>query len=126
MIGPVLGEETPVAMFVKLTEEHRRERQRRVDAGDEKAMLKFKKTQTEREAQGSSHADGKNGRPQQSKGGGKNGKPHSSKGSGKSGSKGSGKKGGEKRKYEQPSYQSNKRPNIGKGYHGGKGWARRW
>lgn len=28
-------------MFVKLTEEHRRERQRRIDAGDETARLKF-------------------------------------------------------------------------------------
>jgi len=28
-------------MFVKLTEEKRRERQRRIDAGDETARLKF-------------------------------------------------------------------------------------
>merc|ERR1711957_1076221 len=28
-------------IFVKLTEEHRRERQRRIDAGDETARLKF-------------------------------------------------------------------------------------
>jgi len=37
----VLEEETPVAQFVKLTEDHRRDRQRRLDAGDETAELKF-------------------------------------------------------------------------------------
>jgi heterogeneous nuclear ribonucleoprotein U-like protein 1 len=36
-----LDEDTEAAMFVKLTEEHRRDRQRRVDAGDETALLKF-------------------------------------------------------------------------------------
>ena len=35
----VLAEDTPVENFVKLTEEHRRERQRRIDAGDETAKL---------------------------------------------------------------------------------------
>jgi len=35
------AEDTPVEMFVKLTEDHRRERERRVDAGDETAQLKF-------------------------------------------------------------------------------------
>merc|ERR1719512_523021 len=37
----LLGDETPATNFVKLTEEHRRERQRRMDAGDETAELKF-------------------------------------------------------------------------------------
>merc|ERR1719499_986818 len=37
----VLEEETPSSTFVKLTEDHRRERQRRMDAGDETAELKF-------------------------------------------------------------------------------------
>jgi len=37
----VLSEDTPVTNFVKLTEDHRRERQRRLDAGDETAELKF-------------------------------------------------------------------------------------
>jgi len=36
-----LGEDTLSTNFVKLTEEHRRERQRRMDAGDETAELKF-------------------------------------------------------------------------------------
>ncbi|CAK9085427.1 Heterogeneous nuclear ribonucleoprotein U (hnRNP U) (Scaffold-attachment factor A) (SAF-A) [Durusdinium trenchii] len=34
-------EDTPLEDFVKFTEEHRRERERRVDAGDETAKLKF-------------------------------------------------------------------------------------
>merc|ERR1712060_93697 len=36
-----LPEDTPMENFVKLTEEHRRDRQRRADAGDEAAVLKF-------------------------------------------------------------------------------------
>lgn len=36
-----LDEDTPSETFVKLTEENRRERERRVDAGDETAKLKF-------------------------------------------------------------------------------------
>merc|ERR1712070_1220253 len=38
------AEETPIESFVKMTEEHRRERQRRIDAGDETARLKFQRT----------------------------------------------------------------------------------
>jgi len=37
----VSEEDTPPATFLKMAEEHRRERQRRVDAGDETADLKF-------------------------------------------------------------------------------------
>lgn len=37
------SEDTPFENFVKLTEDHRRERQRRMDAGDETAQLKFTK-----------------------------------------------------------------------------------
>jgi len=40
---PLLEAETEVARFVKLAEEHRRERVRRLDAGDESAELKFPK-----------------------------------------------------------------------------------
>jgi len=36
-----LTDDTPITNFVKLTEDHRRERQRRLDAGDETAELKF-------------------------------------------------------------------------------------
>jgi len=35
------SEDTPASMFVKLTEEARRERMRRIDAGDDSAKLKF-------------------------------------------------------------------------------------
>jgi len=37
----VLAEDTNFAQFMKVTEDHRRERERRVDAGDETAKLKF-------------------------------------------------------------------------------------
>mmetsp|Transcript_101547 Transcript_101547/g.206193 ORF Transcript_101547/g.206193 Transcript_101547/m.206193 type:complete len:917 (+) Transcript_101547:51-2801(+) len=37
------AEDTPLENFVKLTEEHRRERQRRIDAGDETAQIKFQR-----------------------------------------------------------------------------------
>merc|ERR1719203_2499782 len=40
-LDTMLAEDTPTANFVKLAEEHRRERQRRMDAGDETAELKF-------------------------------------------------------------------------------------
>merc|ERR1712195_245030 len=39
----VLADDTASETFVKQTEEHRRERQRRMDAGDETAQLKFTK-----------------------------------------------------------------------------------
>lgn len=38
---PILSDETEASHFVKLTEEHRRDRQRSLDAGDETAKLKF-------------------------------------------------------------------------------------
>merc|ERR1712048_336160 len=41
MFGSNLTEDAAPDMFVKLTEEKRRERQRRIDAGDETARLKF-------------------------------------------------------------------------------------
>merc|ERR1719343_756618 len=37
------ADDTPMSNFVKLTEDHRRDRQRRLDAGDETAMLKFQR-----------------------------------------------------------------------------------
>merc|ERR1711862_679945 len=43
MLGATLPEDTPLENFVKQTEDHRRERQRRMDAGDETAQLKFSK-----------------------------------------------------------------------------------
>jgi len=41
MIESQLSNDTPMDNFVKLTEDHRRDRQRRLDAGDETAQLKF-------------------------------------------------------------------------------------
>jgi len=41
MLDAVLSEDTPIERFVKICEEHRRERVRRIDAGDETAELKF-------------------------------------------------------------------------------------
>jgi len=43
MMETVLADDTASETFVKQTEEHRRERQRRMDAGDETAQLKFSK-----------------------------------------------------------------------------------
>merc|ERR1712003_11865 len=43
MLEAELGEAEALEKFVKQTEEHRRERQRRMDAGDETAQLKFTK-----------------------------------------------------------------------------------
>ena len=53
-------EDTPLEDFVKMTEEHRRERERRVDAGDETAKLKFTRPQArQQEAKGSSKGGSK-------------------------------------------------------------------
>lgn len=43
MLEAELGEDVELEKFVKHTEDHRRERQRRMDAGDETAQLKFSK-----------------------------------------------------------------------------------
>eukprot|EP00927_Polykrikos_kofoidii_P059509 TRINITY_DN5465_c0_g1_i1.p1 TRINITY_DN5465_c0_g1~~TRINITY_DN5465_c0_g1_i1.p1 ORF type:complete len:1000 (+),score=263.77 TRINITY_DN5465_c0_g1_i1:210-3002(+) len=49
-----LEEDKPFPYFVMLTEEHRRERERRVDAGDETARLKFPPPQQQSRREGSS------------------------------------------------------------------------
>merc|ERR1712228_875949 len=41
MIKTQLSDDTPVENFIKLAEEHRRDRARRAEAGDETAELKF-------------------------------------------------------------------------------------
>lgn len=74
-LGAELSEDTPAANFVKLAEDHRRDRQRRVDAGDESALLKFSK----QVAQQSQKASQKKGESREG-------------GGGKGGSKGAGKK----------------------------------
>merc|ERR1712151_939674 len=48
VLDPQLSDDTPIANFVKLTEDHRRERQRLMDAGDETVALKFQKPQPQR------------------------------------------------------------------------------
>merc|ERR1719460_601709 len=53
MFKSLLPEDTQHAKFVKLAEEHRRDRARRVDAGDETAQLKFKKPTPPPPTQGS-------------------------------------------------------------------------
>jgi hypothetical protein len=44
ILEALLGEDAPVKSFVHLVEEHRRDRQRRFDAGVESAQLKFQRT----------------------------------------------------------------------------------
>merc|ERR1712066_441041 len=48
VLDPQLSDDTPIANFVKLTEDHRRERQRLMDAGDETVALRFQKPQSQR------------------------------------------------------------------------------
>eukprot|EP00435_Cladocopium_sp_Y103_P049544 s854_g15.t1 len=55
-------EDTPLEDFVKMTEEHRRERERRVDAGDETAKLKFTRPAArQQDAKGNSKGGNKGG-----------------------------------------------------------------
>eukprot|EP00927_Polykrikos_kofoidii_P033429 TRINITY_DN2825_c0_g2_i1.p1 TRINITY_DN2825_c0_g2~~TRINITY_DN2825_c0_g2_i1.p1 ORF type:complete len:1084 (-),score=246.91 TRINITY_DN2825_c0_g2_i1:121-3372(-) len=59
-IDVVLPADEPLDKFMRLTEEHRRERQRCIDAGDETARLKFTKPSSlppPPRMQGSSHSD---------------------------------------------------------------------
>ncbi|CAE7804204.1 Ddx20 [Symbiodinium sp. CCMP2456] len=79
-------EDTPLERFVKLTEDNRRERQRRIDAGDETARLKFSRPQAQR---GNDRSEGKGGY-------GKGGKGSYGGGGGGSGY------GGQKRPYTPP------------------------
>jgi len=111
------AEDTPMDTFAKLTEDHRRERERRVDAGDETAQLKFN-----RPAPPAS-------RPAEKGGSGK-GSYSSGKGGGNSyggNSYGSSSQGAQKRTYAPaaaPSY-SNKQPRTGysSGGYGGGGYS---
>lgn len=43
ILEPQLSEDTPLEIFIRLTEDHRRERQQRFDAGDETAALKLQR-----------------------------------------------------------------------------------
>jgi len=100
------AEDTPLETFVKLAEEHRKERERRVDAGDETAKLKFSKPQPPR-------PDGAKGSAPWAKGNGKGDQSYSS----------------QKRPHPSSSYsQPAKKPaygSYGGGYGGGYGGYRR-
>eukprot|EP00930_Biecheleria_cincta_P069928 TRINITY_DN575_c0_g3_i1.p1 TRINITY_DN575_c0_g3~~TRINITY_DN575_c0_g3_i1.p1 ORF type:complete len:877 (-),score=289.78 TRINITY_DN575_c0_g3_i1:28-2658(-) len=113
-LKPEQAEETAVEQFAKLTEEHRRERERRVDAGDETAKLKFN-----RPAPPAS-------KPAEKVGG--KGSSYSSGGKGGGSSYGGSSQGAQKRPYSpagsQQSY-SNKQPRTGysSGGYGGGGYS---
>merc|ERR1712187_780988 len=67
LLEPQLAIDTPLANFVRLTEEHRRDRVRRVDAGDETANLKFKRQAPARTA---AHRDSRDSGKSKGKGSG--------------------------------------------------------
>merc|ERR1712039_36195 len=52
VLDPQLSDDTPIANFVRLTEDARRERERLMDAGDENAALHFQKPQQQRQDYG--------------------------------------------------------------------------
>merc|ERR1712039_283475 len=52
VLDPQLSDDTPIANFVRLTEDARRERERLMDAGDETAALHFQKPQQQRQDYG--------------------------------------------------------------------------
>lgn len=115
------AEDFASADFVKLTEEHRRERQRRIDAGDETAKLKFTKPAPPQPARPPSGPPGGAARPggYPSAGGAK--PPYNSGGAGAG-------FGAQKRPYSPgpaPSYGAGKpsQPRTGPYYGGGGGGA---
>eukprot|EP00929_Paragymnodinium_shiwhaense_P082362 TRINITY_DN4338_c0_g2_i3.p1 TRINITY_DN4338_c0_g2~~TRINITY_DN4338_c0_g2_i3.p1 ORF type:complete len:813 (-),score=308.61 TRINITY_DN4338_c0_g2_i3:331-2769(-) len=72
LVKAELAEDTPVETFVKLAEDHRRDRQRRVDAGDETALLKYNKAKGGGKGSASTGAkgNGKSSTPRWGSGGG--------------------------------------------------------
>jgi len=124
---PEKAEDTALDNFVKLTEEHRRERERRVDAGDETAQLKFKRPAPPQTAR----PDSKGGAKGNGKGGGKSSTPaptHSSSYGSSGGSYGSSSYGGQKRSYPSTgssSYSASKQPRTSYGSGGYGGYGRR-
>lgn len=124
----VLSEDTPPDIFVKLTEDHRRERQRRMDAGDETAKLKFTRPAPPppRQPQSGAQSGGKTSAPQQSRYGAGGGSGAST---GAGTGAGAGSYSSQKRPYSQPpaSYGTSKQPrtsSYGSSY-GGSGYYRR-
>lgn len=99
MLDPQLTEETPIDNFVRLTEDMRRERQLRIDSGDEKGVLNFTNVQSSsRPWSGSdNHSRGTGGkgdrRGDQGRHGGQNSK-YDDRSKGNDRSKGDGRSGG--------------------------------
>jgi len=100
------GDDTPFAEFVKLSEENRRERERRVDAGDETAKLKFARTVGQGGGGGQTIAR-PTGIPG-GKGGGGGGKPTSPQGASRY-------SGGARASYYGSAAPASKRPGYGGG-----------
>lgn len=67
----LLPEDTSVQAFVKFTEEHRRDRVRRADAGDETAVLKFKRSKDKGKGEGKGKDREGKGKDREAKGKGK-------------------------------------------------------
>lgn len=121
-------EDTPLEDFVKMTEEHRRERERRVDAGDETAKLKFTRPAArQQEAKGNSKGGNKGGSTAPSTGrtgyGGYGGGSYNSGNSGGGGGYGGGNYSSQKRAYAPSSgnYPAAKQPRTSYGTYGNGG-----
>jgi len=115
----VLAEDTSFAQFMKVTEDHRRERERRVDAGDETAKLKFarpppppRQPNPPPPRQSTMNSGGHSGNRESSRyGGGSGGRPGYS-----SSSYGNSQNSAHKRPYQHQqtsSYGSSKQPRVG-------------
>eukprot|EP00416_Gambierdiscus_australes_P023110 CAMPEP_0171071894 /NCGR_PEP_ID=MMETSP0766_2-20121228/10555_1 /TAXON_ID=439317 /ORGANISM="Gambierdiscus australes, Strain CAWD 149" /LENGTH=864 /DNA_ID=CAMNT_0011528447 /DNA_START=47 /DNA_END=2638 /DNA_ORIENTATION=- len=112
-LEPLQEQDTPVTTFVKLTEEHRRERQRRIDAGDETAKLKFSRPAPPPPRQQPPQAPSRYG-------------PGGGSSSAYNGSGGSGGSGAQKRPYgSAPSAYGSKQPRSYGSYGSGGGYYRR-
>eukprot|EP00928_Gymnodinium_smaydae_P053199 TRINITY_DN37243_c0_g1_i1.p1 TRINITY_DN37243_c0_g1~~TRINITY_DN37243_c0_g1_i1.p1 ORF type:complete len:1086 (+),score=373.31 TRINITY_DN37243_c0_g1_i1:89-3346(+) len=118
MLVSKLAEDVALDTFIKTTEEQRRDRERRIDAGDESAKLLFSKAEPLRRPTGKS-SDGKGSGKKGSKGSskGERSKGFSSKGSSK-GKSASAKSGDRDRERERDRYE---RPADRDRYSGGKG-----
>eukprot|EP00927_Polykrikos_kofoidii_P033428 TRINITY_DN2825_c0_g1_i1.p1 TRINITY_DN2825_c0_g1~~TRINITY_DN2825_c0_g1_i1.p1 ORF type:complete len:1063 (-),score=218.89 TRINITY_DN2825_c0_g1_i1:193-3357(-) len=144
-IDVVLPADEPLDKFMRVTEEHRRERQRCIDAGDETARLKFSKPAslpTPPRVQGSSHSGSGHGQRGRSPVSNSRGSYSASSGYGQGSRGGGGSIGGQKRPAPGPpsrdhqskmsrssSYNHSSRggppPSRGSGSYGGGGYDHR-
>jgi len=120
-VEAAMPEDTPLDKFLRHTEEHRRERQRCVDAGDETALLKFTRPAPQRGGggyQGRSYSGGgSGGRDQWDRNSSRNGQSDRDRGSSGYGDRGgsgygerSGSGYGDRSSYSQPVGSQQKRP----------------